>query len=278
MQANRFSKENFRIVGSANEPIVGDITYANSYPDYLVIFVHGFKGFKDWGAHNLMTEAFANAGIYFLKFNFSHSGVNADDLSDINNLQLFSENTPSKELYDLDQVITFAKEKFPHLQIVLLGHSRGGALSILQTAKDKRVIKLITWATIASFRDLWNQEDEADWKESGVRYILNGRTKEKMPLSVDLLNDVSENEKDYDLQVAASSLNKPWLITQGTEDPAVKTAVAENFHRLQKASQLLILEGGNHVFGASHPYEKNELPDDLQKFIQASIEFILSDC
>ncbi len=274
MNENTFSRETFNIAGSNDKAIVGDITYANAYPDYLVIFIHGFKGFKDWGTHQLMAEAFANAGIYFLKFNFSHSGVNPEDLSDINDLQLFSENTPSKELYDLDKVITYAKEKFPHLQNVLLGHSRGGGVSILQAAKDKRVIKLITWASISNFRDLWNKEDEADWKENGVRYIQNGRTKQQMPLSVNLLTDVLAHEKEYGLEVAASSLNKPWLIAQGTEDPAVKTAVAENFHRLNKKSELLIIEGANHVFGASHPYNKAELPTDLQQFTQASIEFI----
>jgi len=240
-----------------------------------VIFVHGFKGFKDWGAHHLIAEAFAKAGIYFLKFNFSHSGVKADDLSDIKDLQTFSENTPSKELYDLDKVITYAKEKFPHLQIVLLGHSRGGALSILQAAKDKRVIKLITWASIGSFRNLWTKEDEAEWKEKGIRYILNGRTKEQMPLSVGLLDDVLANEKDYDLNVAAISLNKPWLIAQGTNDPSVKTLVAENFHRLQaEKSKLLLIENGNHVFGASHPYTAEELPVDLQKFVEVAVKFI----
>ncbi|HTN21920.1 MAG TPA: alpha/beta hydrolase [Pelobium sp.] len=274
MHENQFSKETFQITGSNNKPIVGDITYANAYPDYLVIFVHGFKGFKDWGAHHLIAEALGKAGIYFLKFNFSHSGVKEDDLSDIKDLQSFSENTPSKELFDLDKIITYAKEKFPHLQIVLLGHSRGGALSILQATKDKRVIKLITWAAISSFRNLWNKEDEAGWKERGVHYVLNGRTKEQMPLSVELLNHVSTHEKDYDLNTAASSLNRPWLIAQGTEDPSVKTAVAENFHRLQNESKLLIIEGANHVFGASHPYNKTDLPEDLERFVSTSIDFI----
>lgn len=275
MEKIKFSKENFEVAGSNNRPIVGDITYANAYPDYLVIFVHGFKGFKDWGAHQLIAQAFADAGIYFLKFNFSYSGVRPDDLSDITDLQAFSENTPSKELYDLDKVITYARDKFPHLQIVLLGHSRGGGLSILQAAKDKRVVKLITCAAIGGFRNLWNREDEADWKEKGVRYILNGRTKEEMPLSVDLLNDVVNHEKEYNLQTAASLLNKPWLIAQGTEDPAVKVEVAEEFHRLNKGSKLLILTGANHVFGASHPYHKATLPTDLQQFTDASIVFIL---
>jgi len=239
-----------------------------------VIFVHGFKGFKDWGTHGLMANTFANAGIYFLKFNFSHSGVKADDLSDINDLKLFSENTPSKELFDLSKVVGYAREKFPHLQIVLLGHSRGGALAILQAAKDKRVIKLITWASIGAFRNLWSKEDEGDWKEKGIRYIVNGRTKEQMPLSVELLNDVLAHEKEFDLKKAANALNKPWLIVQGTDDPAVKVEVAQEFHQINEGSNLLILDGANHVLGASHPFTKTELPTDLEKFTQASIAFV----
>ena len=32
----------------------------------LVIFVHGYKGYKDWGAWNLMAEKFAKNGFYFV--------------------------------------------------------------------------------------------------------------------------------------------------------------------------------------------------------------------
>jgi pimeloyl-ACP methyl ester carboxylesterase len=269
-----FIVEDFEIKGFGGLPIKGDITYANTYPDYLVIFIHGFKGFKDWGTHQLTANFFANNSIYFLKFNFSHSGVGPNDLSDINDLELFAKNTPSKELYDLDQVISFAANKFPHLQIVLLGHSRGGALSILQAAKDKRVIKLITWASIPSFRNLWKQEDEENWKETGVNHVLNGRTGEKMPLSVELLNDVLQNENQFNLTEAAKNIQKPWLIVQGTEDPAVKTEVAQNFHQVQPKSKLMIVEGANHVFGASHPYSNNNLPSDLEKVCLACADFV----
>jgi pimeloyl-ACP methyl ester carboxylesterase len=269
-----FIVKDFEIKGSGGLPIKGDITYANSYPDYLVIFVHGYKGFKDWGTHQLTANYFANKSIYFLKFNFSHSGVSPDDLSDINDLELFSKNTPSKELFDLDQVITFAANKFPHLQIVLLGHSKGGALSVLQAAKDKRVIKLITWAAIGSFRNLWKQEDEENWKKTGFNYVLNGRTGEKTPLSVDLLNDVLENENQFNISEAAKNIAQPWLIVQGTEDPAVKIEVAQNFNKQQPKSKLMIVEGANHVFGAFHPYLDEKLPADLEKVCLACADFV----
>lgn len=270
-----FSKEDFEIIGSNGLPIIGDITFPNSYPDYIVIFVHGFKGFKDWGTHRLTANFFASKGCYFMKFNFSHSGVKSNDLTDINDLELFSKNTPSKELYDLDQIISFSRARFPNLQVVLLGHSRGGALSILQAAKDKRVIKLITWASIGSFRDLWAMEEEANWKKEGVRYILNGRTQQKMPLAISLLNDVLHHEKAFDLTKAAKKITKPWLIVQGTADPAVKTETAKTFHQNQPASQLLLIEDGNHVFGASHPYAKKKLPADLLAVCEACADFAI---
>jgi pimeloyl-ACP methyl ester carboxylesterase len=270
-----FEKENFEIEGANGLPILGDITYSNSYPDYLVIFVHGFKGFKDWGTHNITANSFAEKSIYFLKFNFSHSGVKTDDLSDIKDLELFSKNTPSKELFDINKVIDFASKKFPHLQIVLMGHSRGGAISIIQAAKDNRVKKLITWASIGAFRNLWKIEDEAEWRKTGTKYILNGRTKEQMPLDISLLDDVLNNEKEYDLQDAAKKIYKPWLIIQGTEDAAVKVEVAEDFHQYQpQTSQLMIVGGANHVFGANHPYNEIELPKDLKKVCLACAEFV----
>jgi fermentation-respiration switch protein FrsA (DUF1100 family) len=270
-----FSKEEFNIPGTDEQPIIGDITYSNSYPDYLIIFVHGFKGFKDWGTHQLTANFFANKGIYFLKFNFSHSGVLPDNLSDITDLELFSKNTPSKELYDLDQVISFAKNKFPYLQIVLLGHSRGGALSILQTAKDKRVKKLITWASIGAFRNLWKEEEEEPWRKNGVKYIINGRTKQQMPLDVALLNDVITNEKEFDLKAAVAAISIPILFIQGEKDPAVKVEVAKEFHLIQ-TSTLLLVEEGDHVFGASHPYKKDELPKDLENICEACANFIIN--
>ena len=67
--------KNFSIEGKHQKPIVTDVFYNETHqPKKVVIFCHGYKGFKDWGAWNLMAEAFANAGFFFIKFNFSHNG------------------------------------------------------------------------------------------------------------------------------------------------------------------------------------------------------------
>ena len=55
----------------------------------LIIFCHGYKGFKDWGAWNLMAEAFAKIGFCFIKFNFSHNGGTIEQPIDFPDLEAF---------------------------------------------------------------------------------------------------------------------------------------------------------------------------------------------
>ena len=58
-----------------NKPILWDLFYEQSNARLpLIIFCHGYKGFKDWGAWDLVAKAFASAGFCFVKFNFSHNG------------------------------------------------------------------------------------------------------------------------------------------------------------------------------------------------------------
>jgi len=50
-----------------SKPIVTDVFYnQTNYKKPIVIFCHGYKGFKDWGAWNLMAESFANEDLFFV--------------------------------------------------------------------------------------------------------------------------------------------------------------------------------------------------------------------
>ena len=73
----------------------------------VVVFAHGFKGFKDWGAWDLVAERFAEEGYFFLKFNFSHNGGTVQNPIDFPDLEAFAQNNFSNELDDLEAVINF---------------------------------------------------------------------------------------------------------------------------------------------------------------------------
>jgi len=58
-----------------DKPILVDVFYKdNNQSKPIIIFCHGYKGFKDWGAWDMMAKMFAEASICFVKFNFSHNG------------------------------------------------------------------------------------------------------------------------------------------------------------------------------------------------------------
>jgi len=46
----------------------------------VLLFCHGFKGFKDWGSFPYASTELARRGIAVIRFNFSCNGVGANGL------------------------------------------------------------------------------------------------------------------------------------------------------------------------------------------------------
>lgn len=270
------TKNNFTLKGADDKLILGDITVNDQLKDMpTILFAHGFKGYKDWGAHNLVANYFAENGYRYLKFNFSHSGVPPENPKDLTDLDSFGENTFSKELFDLKQVIDFIiRTCGTEAEINLIGHSRGGGLSIITAANDYRINKLITWSAIDDFKNLWKKEEEVKWEKDGVIYITNSRTKAQMPLNITLLQDYQQNRAQLNIVDAARQITIPWLIFNGTNDQSVSVESAKKLHDANAKSTLEIIENADHVYGASQPYEKEILPNDLQQVCEKSLVFL----
>ncbi|MFC3560448.1 alpha/beta hydrolase family protein [Pedobacter jamesrossensis] len=270
------AQNDFSISGSDGKLIIGDITYDDKNPNKpIVLFVHGFKGFKDWGAHNLVANYFAANGYRYIKFNFSYGGVPSDNPKDITDLEAFAANTFSKELYDLNAVLHYIEKAYgKETPINLIGHSRGGGLSIIEAANDLRVNKLITWSSITDFASLWKKEQEAEWLKTGKIFVTNARTKEQMPLNKTLLEDLNENAEMLNILNAAKLINIPWLIVQGDDDINVPFENAQKLADANPGSRLAKIEGANHVYGASQPYENETLPPLLFKVCEKCLLFL----
>ncbi|PKP25518.1 MAG: alpha/beta hydrolase [Bacteroidetes bacterium HGW-Bacteroidetes-2] len=279
------TQKNLVIKRTNNKPIVLDI-YAldNNQKKPLVIYCHGYKGFKDWGANNLIAHQFALNGIVFLKFNFSHNGGTTEQPIDFPDLDAFANNTFSKELDDIDTVLNwvFSEKKFVDVininNITIIGHSRGAGISIIKAEEDARIQKVVSWAGVSDFESRFPAgETLLQWKKDGVTYIENSRTKQQMPLSYQLYEDLIKNRERLNIQRAAKKLNKPHLIVHGSLDPTVSITEAQQLHSWSKKSKLEIMEGSNHVFHALHPWTEQNMPTDLEKVVQKTITFIGSN-
>ena len=149
--------KNITLTGAASRPFLMDYYYlANNQPKPVVLFVHGFKGFKDWGIWDLIAHEFAMQNFVFLKFNFSHNGTTTSNPLDFDDLEAFGHNNYSKELADISSIFQWLEESDTGIplaekdlnQVGLIGHSRGGAISIIHAAENTRIKALSTWAAV----------------------------------------------------------------------------------------------------------------------------------
>lgn len=246
----------------------------------LVIFCHGYKGFKDWGVWNLVAEKFANQGLDFLKFNFSHNGGTVENPIDFPDEQAFAENSYSKELEDIGHIWELVKngiaidgECRKYRSVHLIGHSRGGGVAVLAVVKYGSFKTLTTWSAVADFGERFNFDMEK-WKETGITHIKNARTGQMLPHNYSYYQDYLANQHALDILTAAKKVSIPWLIAHGDRDEAVSFDNAERLNSAMDSSKLLPVLHTGHTFGASHPWRKKELPQALNGLCEKTIEFI----
>ena len=272
-------EKNIVINGKYEKPILIDLFFEeNNTNKPIIIFCHGYKGFKDWGAWNLMAKTVTNAGFCFIKFNFSHNGGTIEQPIDFPDLEAFGNNNYTKELNDLQSVIDwiFTRPNIGNLNnISLIGHSRGGGIVSIKAEEDSRINKVINLASICDFgKRTATVGDLEQWKKDGVKYVLNGRTKQQMPHYYQFYTDYIKNENRLSIKRALSNLKIPHLIIHGNVDTSISVEEANNLHSWNPNSQLEIIDGANHVFGAHHPWTDDGLPEHLEIVINKIILFL----
>lgn len=276
--------KNIILKGAEEKPMTLDLFYnEDGKPRPVVIYAHGFNGFKDWGNFDLIAEALAAAGFALVKFNFSHNGTTPGQPEQFADLEAFGNNNYSKQLEDLKIVTNWIcdmndpnKEILDTNNIYLIGHSMGGGIAVLYAAADPRIKKLVTWAGISECKTPWGNwpaEKIDEWKQTGVQYYTNTRTNQQMPLYYQLYLDYENNQEKLDIEKAVRKLAIPILICHGTLDIAVPVEKAYELKEWQPAAALFTVES-NHVFDRVHPWEKPYLPIAMDTVLQKTISFL----
>ncbi len=276
------SIKNLIIEGKHQKPIVTDVFYKETHqPKKIVIFCHGYKGYKDWGAWNLVANAFAEAGFFFVKFNFSHNGGTVKQPIDFPDLDAFGNNNYSKELDDLESVLNWIitnteyKKELNINDISLIGHSRGGGIVLLKAHENNAIKRVITLAGVSDYKSRFPKNDEfLAWKEKGVYYVKNGRTHQEMPHFYQFYEDFVKNENRLTIKSATENLKIPHLIIHGSNDTSVLINEAEILKKWNAKSEFKIIEKADHVFNVFHPWKKEEMSKELKEVVNYCINFI----
>jgi len=270
-------EEHFLIKGCKGKSIGIDLRYTlTDKPLIPIIYVHGFKAFKDWGSSNIIAQEFANNGFLYLKFNFSHNGVGKENPLDFVDLDAFGDNNYYLEFLELGLVIDWlfsCNLNINLAKLALIGHSRGGGIALLRTAQDTRINKLITWASVSDYETRF-PKDIAVWETEGVSYIYNGRTKQRMPLNFQFYTSYFKHQKTLNIPSQCLQITQKTLVIQGTEDPVVTLSEAHKIHGLVKNSEIQFIENAGHTFGAVHPMVSKILPKQLAQVVKYTIDFL----
>ncbi|MEO5826881.1 MAG: dienelactone hydrolase family protein [Gemmatimonadales bacterium] len=229
-----------------------------SEPAPAVIVHHGFKGFKDYAFLPVYAERLARAGFVAVTASVSGSGV--DHAGDFTRLECFAANTYSRELDDLGLLLSALQRgelgTVPPSSVGIVGHSRGGGMSLCLAHEAPAISAVVTWAGIGRVRR--HTDDElAAWKRAGTISILNSRTRQELPLNYEVVEDCLIHEHGrLNIAAAAAALDRPWLQVHGTADETIPIEEARALHAAAQAelAETFWVEGADHVFGSKHPW------------------------
>ncbi|MFN2373412.1 MAG: alpha/beta hydrolase family protein, partial [Cyclonatronaceae bacterium] len=204
MKSNSVKKDSGTIPSSEGLPIAYDL-YTPSHAMYelpVVLFLHGFKGFKDWGTFPDACIEMASTGYAVLAMNFSLNGT-GDNPCEFDRLDLFARETLSQDLEDVASVLEALKDSTIKSSLVTLdpynvsviGHSRGGHTAVVAASELDQITMVVTWAAVSNVLKHWSEAQINDWKTKGYTEILNSRTGQTMRVDRVVYDDAVENEK-----------------------------------------------------------------------------------
>lgn len=272
--------KNYTFKGANNRLTTADLsfkTYQQAVP--IALFLHGFKGFKDWGAWPLVGEIFALKGYPLFKLNFSHNGTTPMHPTEFKDLEAFGNNNFKLELDDVDAALEFLNSKKDDLpfawngEVYLIGHSRGGSIALLKAANDERITKCATWNAVFNLEKYTQLKEDAAWKEDGVHYIANSRTNQQMPMYYQFVETYKQYQGLLNMEDNLEKLVKPLLIIHAENDEAVPMSEAHAIYNLVDHAILVEIENTGHTFGMKHPLTERKISKALAQVISETLEF-----
>lgn len=218
----------------------------------LIVILHGFIGSKV-GEHRLFVKAaryFSDIGYAVFRFDFSGCGESDGDYANV---------TVTKQLSEVQAVLnelsTIAEVDANN--IILIGHSLGGAIASLTAAKDNRIAKLILWSPVGKpYEDITN----IIGPQAVHKAMLNGVVDYNgFYVSHSFLADLKNHHPLKEIR----SYKKIALIIHAEEDEDVPKEHAARYYKslqqrpISKQVNLHYIKGSDHTF-SSYTFE-NEL-------------------
>lgn len=277
------TKHYFEIRNKNNDIIKGDfrIPFLENKSS-IVIFSHGFKGFRNWSFIPYVCQKLAENGFISVNFDFSLNGI-IDDVNQFYDDAIFRRNKVSTEVEDLqilidniidDNITNINLENIWSKEIYLVGHSLGGAVSILSSKKFNEIKKISLWASVSTL-DRNTVRQKQVWKDKGYTDIVINPTGQLLHLNYSYIEDKENSFEENQILKTLNSLIIPVQIIHPANDITVKIKEA---YELEQAAgntikrELFVIEKAGHTFNCRHPFDQPSIA--LDTAIETTISFL----
>ncbi|WP_052144686.1 alpha/beta hydrolase family protein [Halalkalibacter okhensis] len=221
------------------------------HPSPTIIFVHGFIGSKV-GEHRMFVKAanyFSNKGFVCFRFDFSGCGESEGDYKDV---------TVSKQIDELKSAIHYVSQmkEVEINNIIMIGHSLGGALTALTSYQFPFIKDIILWSPVANpYVDITS----ITGKDAEQIAQINGYFDYKgFLLSKSFFNDLKSHQPLNTIQSFPGSV----FVVHGTNDEDIPCQHAESY--MQALNQVENQKiGCSFINGADHTFSDTKWEYEL---------------
>jgi len=229
----------------------------------VVVFAHGFKGYKDYGFLPLLSRQLAaSLPIVVHRFNFSHSGM-TNDVDAFARPDLFEQDTWNKQVFDVGVLLDAAKNGSARhspngAPVILMGHSRGGLSCLLAAGRrfrDEKTPYPDAIVTISTPRRTLNLAPEAMEMIHTQGYFISpsARTGQSLRINETWLTEQEANPAGHDALALCEDIACPVLAAHGELDKTVLPQCAKDIASACPYGDSYLVSGANHVFNTPNP-------------------------
>lgn len=250
-----------------------------------VLFLHGYKGYAEWGCWNLMADELAQSGISCFRLDFSGNGTTTDCPDAIVDLAAWSENNYTQEVRDA--LAAMREIVKAGMRVVLMGHSRGGGIATIAAATSKNTrfscSGLILMASVSDFGARFpKQENLQAWEKTNRFEVQNQRTGETYHHQYSFYEDYLRHRRLLEIRRQAKRIECPVFLTHAEDDLAVSIEESKILENCLVQSRNVItqwLPGGGHVFGMREPWPKSRsMPKEMADLVLEIGHFVKCHC
>lgn len=251
-------------------PVVFDVYKAVSKsPRPAILLLHGFKGFRQWGFLPEAARRFADGGFHVIAIDLSGNGMRGTD-DQVIDTDAFRNQTISADIHDVTQVLTWMLAHANDASVLdgqwdgsvhLVGHSRGGALSLIiarQLVESPTKIclhRIVLWNSIGTLVR-WTPRQRAVWESDQQITVENARTGQKLAMGFQYVTDIERNETTFDLAAATTCLANRVVFIHAEQDvTASLKEITPLVSITGRSDALVVIPNTGHTFGIQHPFQ-----------------------